>query len=147
MHKYFTAKYIPCAVCTVPFIRTSSRSKYCGECRIIVSRSSNRPDPLRRRKAVFNSLRRKALRKGLKFDLAFDDIKIPERCPALDCELIPQEKQASFNSPSIDRIDPTKGYTKDNVQILSRKANAMKSNASRKELRKFAEWVLRTYPL
>jgi len=37
-------------------------------------------------------------------------------------------------SPSIDRIDSTKGYTKDNVQIISWKANRIKGYASVEEL-------------
>lgn len=38
------------------------------------------------------------------------------------------------NSPSIDRIDSTKGYTRDNIQIISWKANSIKRNASLEEL-------------
>lgn len=52
-----------------------------------------------------------------------------------------------MGGPSIDRIDSTKGYTKDNIQVISSKANTMKSNASVEELRMFAYWVLREYGL
>ena len=38
------------------------------------------------------------------------------------------------NSPSIDRIDSTKGYTPDNIQIISWKANRIKGYASVQEL-------------
>ena len=37
-------------------------------------------------------------------------------------------------SPSLDRIDSTKGYTKDNVQIISWKANRIKGYASIEDL-------------
>lgn len=37
-------------------------------------------------------------------------------------------------SPSIDRIDSNKGYTKDNVQIISWKANRIKGYASVEEI-------------
>ena len=48
-------------------------------------------------------------------------------------------------SPSLDRIDPNKGYVKGNVQVISRLANIMKSNASPEELRAFANWVNTNY--
>jgi hypothetical protein len=37
-------------------------------------------------------------------------------------------------SPSIDRIDSTKGYTPDNIQIISWKANRVKGYATLQEL-------------
>jgi hypothetical protein len=45
---------------------------------------------------------------------------------------------------SVDRIDPTKGYTKDNVQLVARQINTMKSNLSIDQLMDWCELVLRT---
>jgi hypothetical protein len=46
-------------------------------------------------------------------------------------------------SPSLDKIDPEKGYVKGNVMWMSQLANAMKNNATKEELKQFANWVLK----
>jgi len=45
-------------------------------------------------------------------------------------------------NPSLDRIDPTKGYVPGNVQVISDLANRMKQNASVEELLLFAKGVM-----
>lgn len=45
------------------------------------------------------------------------------------------------NSPSLDRINPNKGYTKDNVLWISYLANRMKSNLSLDELIMIKNWA------
>ncbi|GAG13815.1 unnamed protein product, partial [marine sediment metagenome] len=42
-------------------------------------------------------------------------------------------------SPSVDRINPNKGYTPENCWIISHKANRIKSNATVCEIRMVAE--------
>ena len=48
-------------------------------------------------------------------------------------------------SPSLDRINPDKGYTPDNIQVISRIANTMKSSASAEQLMRFSLYYLRYY--
>lgn len=67
----------------------------------------------------------RAKRKNLEFNLKLDDIKIPEICPVFGTPMV---------SPSIDRFDNTKGYTKDNIQIISHRANTLKTDATIEEL-------------
>ena len=45
----------------------------------------------------------------------------------------------THNSPSVDRIDPKKGYTPDNIRVISWRANSLKSDASLKELQVLVE--------
>jgi hypothetical protein len=48
----------------------------------------------------------------------------------LDC----RAPSRSDNLPSIDRIDPSKGYVKGNVWVISWRANRLKSDATFEEL-------------
>jgi UDP-N-acetylenolpyruvoylglucosamine reductase len=55
---------------------------------------------------------------------------------------VPGNKKGPLpNAPSLDRIDSARGYVPGNVQVVSHKANTMKSNASTEELIAFSEWV------
>ena len=45
-----------------------------------------------------------------------------------------------FSSPSMDRIDPKKGYVEGNVVWISNKANTIKSDSTVKELEKILSW-------
>ena len=67
---------------------------------------------------------------------------IPECCPILGIKLEIGKGTAQPYSPSLDRIEPYLGYVQGNVQVISNRANMMKTDASWDELRAFAEWVL-----
>jgi hypothetical protein len=49
-----------------------------------------------------------------------------------------QNKWCNPNSCTIDRIDPTQGYHKGNVQLLTHRANTWKSNFTHQELQEFS---------
>lgn len=70
---------------------------------------------------------------------------MPDRCPILGVELRYGGGEKSPHSASLDRIDSTKGYIVGNVQILSMRANLMKSDATQEEMLKFADWVMRSF--
>lgn len=72
--------------------------------------------------------KRRSEAKNLPFDLKLEDIKIPEVCPLLGIQLKKDYEGNRDHSPSLDRIIPEKGYTKDNVRVISDKANRMKSD-------------------
>jgi hypothetical protein len=76
---------------------------------------------------------------NMEFTLEISDIVLPEVCPYMGVEFIPLDKKYGY---SLDRIDSTKGYTKDNIQVISRIANIMKNNATEQELISFAKGVL-----
>lgn len=86
---------------------------------------------------MWERARRRALRLGIQFSLSRNAINIPRRCPALGIPLV-AGKARSCNSPSLDRIEPAKGYVDDNVRVLSDQANRLKSNHTLSELRHYA---------
>lgn len=93
---------------------------------------------------LFKNAKRRAKEKGLEFSLTYDDIKIPERCPILNIPLFSADGYAKDNSPSIDRIDSTKGYVPGNVMIISFRANTLKNDASIEELKLVLEFLCKT---
>ena len=44
------------------------------------------------------------------------------------------DRRKKGNAPSIDRIDNSKGYTKENIMVVSNRANMIKNNATIDEL-------------
>jgi hypothetical protein len=66
----------------------------------------------------------------------------PQKCPVFGVPLTTGKEIAHDFSPSVDKIIPSKGYTRGNIQIISYKANKMKQDATPKQLIQFAKWVL-----
>lgn len=78
---------------------------------------------------------------GLTFELQIDDIVIPETCPVFGTRMETTGAKVYDGSPSLDRIRPELGYTKENVVVISYKANRMKSNGTLEEHRRLLEWM------
>lgn len=80
---------------------------------------------------------------GLEFAITAEDIVVPLSCPYLKTLLTFDLGRGQLpTNASLDRIDSTRGYVKGNVQVISRKANTMKSNATHDELLTFAQSIL-----
>lgn len=80
------------------------------------------------------------------FDLEFSDVFWPTHCPVLGIELDYWGEAGTRveNSPSFDKLDPSKGYVKGNVQIISWRANRIKNDGTAEEHRKIAEYIDKT---
>lgn len=96
-------------------------------------------------KVLLYAAKTRAKKSGLEFDIEESDISVPDTCPILNIPLIKGTGKVTENSPSIDRIDSSKGYVKGNIHVISFKANTMKSNASVEDLIKFAKWINMMY--
>lgn len=84
---------------------------------------------------LIKSAKSTAKKNGYAFDLEAKDIKIPEFCPVFGFRLTSVCGPRADFMPSLDRIDPNKGYTKDNVWVISWKANKLKLNNTLETLR------------
>jgi len=73
--------------------------------------------------------------RGIPFNLTHEDIIVPSICPVLGIPMFIGSGIATGNSPSIDRINSNFGYVKGNIQIISNRANTIKSNATLDELK------------
>lgn len=108
-------------------------------------------DPNKRIRWLLERIKAKCGKLGLEFDLTVDDIIIPEKCPVLGRPLkFGVDRQQSYerrgdapptdDSPSVDRIDSSRGYTKDNIIVVSWRANRIKGNATPEELQMLADF-------
>lgn len=86
-------------------------------------------------------IKKRAKKRGLDFSIDISDLIIPEFCPILGIPIFRTKGKYTPNSPSLDRIDSSKGYLKGNVQVISHKANTIKNDASLCELVIIGEWA------
>lgn len=79
-------------------------------------------------RAMLMRTKARAKRRGIDFNITLKDIVIPTHCPIFGLPLFPSTTgKKSDNSPSLDRIDSSKGYTKSNIIVISEKANNIKN--------------------
>jgi hypothetical protein len=83
---------------------------------------------------MLNNSKQRAKSLGREHTLTIDDIMIPDYCPILNIKLEVGDRKNHDNAPSIDRINNDGGYTKDNIMIMSTRANLLKKNATIDEL-------------
>lgn len=88
----------------------------------------------------------RAAKTGAPFDLVPEDIVIPAVCPVLDLPLDPQVNSNIAMSPSLDRIDPARGYVRGNVRVISWRANRIRSDATADELEAVAKYARELQP-
>jgi hypothetical protein len=94
--------------------------------------------------STLNQMKRRAVEKGIEFTLTKADLIIPDVCPVLG---LPLERGGGGpgrkldNSPSFDRVDNTKGYTIDNVRVISWRANRLKADATLQEVQAIARYM------
>ena len=88
---------------------------------------------------MFYDARKRALKNDIPFNISPEDIVIPETCPVLGIELHFGKERDS--TPSLDRIVPSLGYVTGNIQVISFRANRIKSDATVEELQKIIKYM------
>ena len=91
--------------------------------------------------STINQIKRRSTKKGIECTITKADLVIPELCPVLGIPLDRSSNTRSDNSPSVDRIDNTKGYTVDNIRVISWRANRLKNDASIDEIEAILKYM------
>jgi len=82
-----------------------------------------------------------ARKKGIPFNLTLKDIEVPKVCPVFGFRLSVGNAIRNSKSPSLDRVNPRKGYVKGNVRVISWRANDLKKNATLKEVKALLKYL------
>lgn len=92
---------------------------------------------------MWQKVKDRANSKDIEFSIDVEDIIIPEFCPVLGIPLFRNTggNGPKTNSPTLDRINPKKGYVKGNVIVISYRANRIKNDATWQELQSIANWL------
>jgi hypothetical protein len=89
--------------------------------------------------------RRRSAESGLAFDIDLSDLlPLPQICPVFGIVLNYKGTGGRgffMDSPSIDRIDSSKGYIHGNVRVISWRANRLKADATLQELKMLVAYL------
>lgn len=93
---------------------------------------------------LLSAAKQRAKERGTEFKIKLIDFyPYPKKCPVYDFDLdyVNGTQFDRWKSPSIDRLDNTKGYTKENTNIISWKANYVKSDSTIEDLEKVVSYL------
>lgn len=101
-----------------------------------------------RKSAIYQAMREKfrskkanAIKSGKEFTIDFGDLTFPTHCPVLGLELDYFCDGKQENSVTFDRVDPSKGYIKGNVVMISWRANRIKNDGTAEEHLRIAHFM------
>lgn len=126
-------------------VLTRGRSTMCMSCSNRIKAEHNKTHKLTgtREYSMWQGAKYRAKKKGIEFSVEPTDIVIPDVCPVLGIRLGCGNVSAFYSpsSPTIDRFDNSIGYTKDNIRIISWRANSLKKDATVDEIRRVLEYM------
>lgn len=122
-----------CKICAAK-VRRAARSIY-GDSIRKASLKYGEENPER---ILLANAKARAKKGGYPFDLVIEDITIPEYCPVFPW--IKLKRRDGDNAPSIDKIEPSLGYVRGNICIMSRRANILKRDSTIQEREALVQW-------
>lgn len=108
----------------------------CKECRKPNSKENYKNQTLEYK--LWYRAKRRAKEKNVPFNIEISDIVIPNECPIFKTKFIERNHKTCA---SIDRVIPSLGYIKGNIQIISNRANMIKGDATADEVKMVYEWL------
>ena len=90
---------------------------------------------------LLHSAKKRAKKSGLEFNLIKEKLFIPSKCPVFGTKFIIGNRKRVDFAPSLDRFDNTRGYTNDNVRVISFRANYLKRDATLKEMKQLVRYM------
>lgn len=111
---------------------------------IITTRNYYLVNALPEIKTIYNRLKASAKRRNISFTLNITDLydlSYPVTCPVLGIPMKFNRGKPQDDSYSIDRLDSSIGYTIDNIRVISYRANRLKSDGTKTEITKLAEYI------
>lgn len=100
-------------------------------------------------KIMLSNARKRSKKKGLEFELTLKDlVKLKNvTCPILGCKLLYCPGIDQKRSASLDRIDSSKGYTKENVRIISSEGNWLKNRNDLQSITNTLKYLINNLPV
>ncbi|UFK09526.1 hypothetical protein [Xanthomonas phage DES1] len=151
----YPSKEVKCLTCSSVFLTRNNaiRGPTCSlACRkaLITKRAANRRKDtiVNYLKSLQNSIKCRAKRRNFEYDLPTSYLvdlynKQQGKCARTQVLLIgtdsPGKSTINKHTASVDRIDPDKGYTKDNIELVSYICNVAKNYFNHEELYEFCK--------
>lgn len=132
-------------------MHSAGRHPVCGKCRYQkrklnpkfnanIARAARKVRIVDPQKYLWKASKQRARMQGVPFTINPVDIFIPTHCPVLGIPLISSAGKWTDNSPSLDKLVPSRGYVPGNIEVISHRANALKRNATYEEIRRLEQW-------
>jgi len=90
---------------------------------------------------LLTTARKRAKERGLECSIKEQDILVPDLCPILGVKLGRSRGAVDRASPSLDRVDSSKGYVPGNVRVISWYANKLKNDLTLDQVRNLVAYM------